>query len=201
VHEAYLRLTEQSTIQWQDELLRWFGEPFDMHCAEVSKLSELVPAVRVAAASVAGGRTAIMQVPYLMNSFLFDYGSQAVPRVTMVSRTQVVGDIREEIETLFTDGWDSRSTAIIEHEPPAAGDAQPLLADRRQLLRPGQQEPVECPVIGRRSSANLAGKTNTMLLFTNLQTTDAGNYTVVVTNAVGSVTSAVATLARQQRAR
>ena len=72
----------------------------------------------------AGGRTAIMQVPYLMNSFLFDYGNQAIPRVTMVSKTQVVGDIREEIETLFTDGRDGRSTAIIEYEPPAAGDVQ-----------------------------------------------------------------------------
>ena len=42
--------------------LHRFGEPFDMHCAEVSKLSELVPAVRVAAASVAAGRTAILNV-------------------------------------------------------------------------------------------------------------------------------------------
>jgi len=42
--------------------LHRFGEPFDMHCAEVSKLSELAPAVRAAAASVAGGRTAILNV-------------------------------------------------------------------------------------------------------------------------------------------
>jgi acetolactate synthase-1/2/3 large subunit len=42
--------------------LQRFGEPFDMHCAEVSKLSELIPAVRAAAASVADGRTAILNV-------------------------------------------------------------------------------------------------------------------------------------------
>jgi thiamine pyrophosphate-dependent acetolactate synthase large subunit-like protein len=42
--------------------LHRFGEPFDMHCAEVSKLSDLVPAVRAAAASVASGRTAILNV-------------------------------------------------------------------------------------------------------------------------------------------
>jgi acetolactate synthase-1/2/3 large subunit len=42
--------------------LHRFGEPFDMHCAEISKLSELIPAVRVAAASVARGRTAILNV-------------------------------------------------------------------------------------------------------------------------------------------
>src|SRR5262245_5819483 len=42
--------------------LHRFGEPFDMHCAEVSKLSDLAPAVRAAAASVAEGRTAILNV-------------------------------------------------------------------------------------------------------------------------------------------
>jgi acetolactate synthase I/II/III large subunit len=42
--------------------LHRFGEPFDMHCAEVSKLSDLAPAVRAAAASVAGGTTAILNV-------------------------------------------------------------------------------------------------------------------------------------------
>lgn len=42
--------------------LHRFGEPFGMHCAEVSKASELVPALQAAAASVAGGRTAILNV-------------------------------------------------------------------------------------------------------------------------------------------
>jgi thiamine pyrophosphate-dependent acetolactate synthase large subunit-like protein len=42
--------------------LHRFGEPFDMHCAEVSKMADLVAAVRVAAASVANGRTAILNV-------------------------------------------------------------------------------------------------------------------------------------------
>jgi acetolactate synthase-1/2/3 large subunit len=42
--------------------LHRFGEPFDMHCAEVSKHADLAPAVRSAAASVAEGRTAILNV-------------------------------------------------------------------------------------------------------------------------------------------
>ncbi len=41
---------------------------------------------------------------------------------------------------------------------------------------------------------NLAGATNTSLTITNAQATNAGGYTVVVTNLNGSVTSAVATL-------
>src|SRR5207237_6586926 len=40
----------------------------------------------------------------------------------------------------------------------------------------------------------MADATNSGLAFNNVQTTDAGLYTVVVTNSWGSVTSAVATL-------
>ena len=42
--------------------LHRFGEPYSMHCAEVSQLSELEPALRAAAASVNGGTTAIVNV-------------------------------------------------------------------------------------------------------------------------------------------
>jgi hypothetical protein len=41
---------------------------------------------------------------------------------------------------------------------------------------------------------NLAGATNASLTLTNVQSTNAGSYAVVVTNSYGSVTSAVATL-------
>lgn len=41
---------------------------------------------------------------------------------------------------------------------------------------------------------NLAGANTSSLSLTNIQAADAGNYTVVITNAVGSVTSSVATL-------
>ena len=41
---------------------------------------------------------------------------------------------------------------------------------------------------------NISGATATSYSLTNIQPTHAGNYTVVVTNAVGSITSAVATL-------
>lgn len=44
------------------------------------------------------------------------------------------------------------------------------------------------------STNALAGATNTSLTLTNAQPTNAGNYTVVVTNAAGSVTSTVAVL-------
>jgi hypothetical protein len=90
---------------------------------------------RVVPQRQAGGRIPIVQVPYLMDSFLFDYGSQAAPRVAVVSKTQVVGDIRQEIETLFTSGWDLRSMAIIEHEPGPAGDARPAALPSARIAR------------------------------------------------------------------
>jgi hypothetical protein len=71
----------------------------------------------------AGGRTPIVQVPYL-EAFLFDYGRDAAPRVAVVSKTEVVGDLGQQIETLFKAGWNNRSTAFIQQEPAAAGDPQ-----------------------------------------------------------------------------
>jgi hypothetical protein len=44
------------------------------------------------------------------------------------------------------------------------------------------------------SGTNLAGATTSVLTLTNLQATDAGSYTVVVTNSAGSITSAAALL-------
>src|SRR6266702_4628092 len=46
----------------------------------------------------------------------------------------------------------------------------------------------------RFNDANLAGKTNRILVLSNVQSANAGNYSVVVTNAFGSVTSRVAVL-------
>jgi len=82
----------------------------------------------------AGGRTPIVPVPYLVESFLFDYGVEAAPRVMVVSKTEVVGDLGRQIEALFRRGWDSRSMAIIEHEPAAAGDTRPPVAPSATII-------------------------------------------------------------------
>ena len=90
----------------------------------------------------AGGRTPIVQVPYLMESFLFDYGSEVAPRVMVVSNREVVGDVEQQIEALFTGGWDIRSTAIIDHEPAVAGHAGRRCLRRRD--RRGHSESCRC---------------------------------------------------------
>lgn len=71
------------------------------------------------------GRTPIIQVPDLVQSFLFDYGGDAAPRVSVVGEARVVSDVGRQIEMLFEDGWNARTTAIIDREPAAAGDSTP----------------------------------------------------------------------------
>jgi hypothetical protein len=80
---------------------------------------------RVLPPGQAGGRTPLVQVPYVMEAFLFDYGVGVAPRVMVVPKAEVVGDIGRQIESLFAGGWDIRSTAMIEHEPATAGDVRP----------------------------------------------------------------------------
>jgi len=64
-------------------------------------------------------------VPYLMDSFLYDYGVDVAPRVMVVSKADVIAQTPKQIAQLFTGEWDVRSTAIIEHEPAAAGETRP----------------------------------------------------------------------------
>jgi hypothetical protein len=73
----------------------------------------------------AAGRAPMVQVPYLLESFLYDYGTTVAPRAMVISQAKVAGDLERQIETLFTAGWDSRSTVTIEREPAAAGDSRP----------------------------------------------------------------------------
>ena len=54
---------------------------------------------RILPRTQAGGRTPIVKVPYLMDSFLFDYGDGVAPRVMVVSTAEVIGDIGQQIES------------------------------------------------------------------------------------------------------
>ena len=53
----------------------------------------------------AAEREPLVQVPLMLESFLFDYGDGDVaPRVTVVSDSRVVGNLDEQLELLFTPG-------------------------------------------------------------------------------------------------
>jgi Bacterial membrane protein YfhO len=68
----------------------------------------------------AGGRTPIMQIPLFYESYLYDWGEDIAPRVSVVDEVKVVSDYRSQVATMFQPGWDSRTMAILDREPPAA---------------------------------------------------------------------------------
>src|SRR5205814_1679266 len=101
---------------------------------------------------------------------------------------------------LVANSWGSVTSAVATltvYVPPTIG-VQP------QSLTVTQAQNASFSVVGngtatlsyqwRFSGTNLAAATSSTLSLTNVGTNNAGNYTVVVTNSWGSVTSAVATL-------
>ncbi|MEX1128023.1 MAG: YfhO family protein, partial [Vicinamibacterales bacterium] len=72
----------------------------------------------------AGGRQPIVPIPQFFESFLFDWGD-VTPRAAVVSDVRVVPEVRDQVEALFEPGWDSRTTALVERLPEAAGESGP----------------------------------------------------------------------------
>jgi hypothetical protein len=66
-------------------------------------------------------------IPQFFESFLFDWG-EVTPRALVVADVRVVPDTRQQVDALFEAGWDSRTTALVERLPEAAGEAGPPVA-------------------------------------------------------------------------
>jgi hypothetical protein len=71
----------------------------------------------------ASGRAPLMPIPYFLESFLFDWGGDVMPRAAVVPDARVVPDVGDQIDRLFQPGWDSRTTALVERAADAAGNA------------------------------------------------------------------------------
>lgn len=71
----------------------------------------------------AAGHEALTKIPYFLESFLFDWGAAITPRATVVSDATIVGDLQQQIDALFQDGWNNRTTVLVDRPSPAAGDA------------------------------------------------------------------------------
>lgn len=100
-------------------------------------------------------------------------------------------------QTLTIISVTSSSNSLVPINPPVI-TAQPVATS----LNPGQAGSLSVGVTGtppltyqwRKDGANVAGATGATLNFANAAAGDAGNYSVVVTNAYGSVTSSAAAL-------
>lgn len=84
---------------------------------------------RILPERAAPGRTPLVKVPYYWESFLFDWGSVVMPRAAVIPSARIVPDSRQQIDALFTPGWDARATVLVDRETAAAGDSQPDRVD------------------------------------------------------------------------
>jgi hypothetical protein len=90
---------------------------------------------RVLPRSQASGRAPVVPVPYLLDSFLYDWGAAVAPRVSLVRDAKLVPDVGAEVEALFQDGWNPRETVLIERETESAGDTgQPETAPAARIV-------------------------------------------------------------------
>lgn len=76
---------------------------------------------RILPGRAALGRTAVMKIPYFLESYLFDWGDNVAPRAAVVADARIEPDQTRQIAALFEPGWDSRTTAMIDRETAAAG--------------------------------------------------------------------------------
>ncbi len=78
---------------------------------------------RVLPERLSAGHAPLVEVPYFLRSFLYDWGDHVAPRATVVSDVRVVPETERQIQALFEDGWDSRVTAFVERQIAPAGEA------------------------------------------------------------------------------
>jgi hypothetical protein len=89
---------------------------------------------RILPARHAAGHSPIMPIPYFQESFLFDWSENVMPRVSVLTDARVVPDVGQQVDALFEPGWDSRTTALIDREPEAAGNPGPPAAAFARFL-------------------------------------------------------------------
>lgn len=77
---------------------------------------------RVLPDRLAAGRAPLVQVPYFLESYLYDWGAQVGRRAEVVSDFRIVPDVEQQLEALFQPGWNSQQTVLLQRESPAAGD-------------------------------------------------------------------------------
>ena len=83
------------------------------------------------------GRRPLTPIPYAAESFLFDFGPDVSSRASVVSEVRVVPGIDAQIDALFGPGWDGRTTAIVERQSAAAGNAGAAVAPYARIVEDG----------------------------------------------------------------
>jgi len=169
----------------------------------VGLVSNHAEAVSVDFATVDGSATAGLDYFATNGTLVFNPGE-----VTQTIAVRVVGDVRAEAdETFFLRFSNATNLSLVQTQASATileDDLPPRIIAQPSGRTVLEGEPVSLVVraIGalplayewRKDGAALNGETNTSLTIPNAHADDAGSYSVLVTNAFGSVTSAVAPL-------
>jgi hypothetical protein len=82
----------------------------------------------------AAGHAPLVQIPYFLESFLYDWGAGVAPRAAIISEVKAEPRFERHVDLLFEEGWDSRVTAIVDHEPVAAGDVGSPVAPAARIV-------------------------------------------------------------------
>ncbi len=77
---------------------------------------------RILPAHLADGHEPLAKIPYFLESFLFDWGAEITPRAAVVPDARMLGDVQQQIEALFQDGWNNRTTVLVDRTSAGAGD-------------------------------------------------------------------------------
>jgi uncharacterized delta-60 repeat protein len=132
-------------------------------------------------------------------SSLSDGGNISGAQSAMLTLTNVFGAEAGDYSVIISNSYGSVTSQVATltvNEPIISG--QPT----NQLIVPGEIATFKVMTIGtpamnyqwRKDGTNISGASESSLILTNVQLADEGNYNVVVSNAFGSATSAVAVL-------
>jgi hypothetical protein len=78
-----------------------------------------------------------MAIPQFYESFLFDWGDDVAPRVSIVPEARMVPDVDAQIAALFQDGWDHRRVVLVDRRLPEAGTPGAPVAPFARILQNG----------------------------------------------------------------
>jgi Bacterial membrane protein YfhO len=92
---------------------------------------------RVMPDRLAGGRRPIAQVPYFYKSSFYDWDPNVAPRVNVVEQAMVIAGVDQQIDALFKDGWDRRTTVIVNRESALSGVPGPPVAPFARIAHDG----------------------------------------------------------------
>ncbi len=84
----------------------------------------------------APGRQPLTKIPYFLDSMLYDWG-EVMPRVSVVKNARIVADRAQQLDALFAEGWDSRTTVLVAGPSDAAGTAGDPVEPFARLVQDG----------------------------------------------------------------